>query len=57
MQFILIQTSGWSMFTRCSFDEKQNKLDYYREKDCIEKVCKKTKENVNEIISRKKKKK
>ena len=27
--------SGWSMFIRCSFDEKQNKLNYYRGKDCI----------------------
>ena len=45
------ETSGWSMFKRCSFDEKQNKLDYYRGKDCIERLCKKTKENVNEIIN------
>ena len=32
------------MFTRCSFDEKENKLNYYRGKDCIEKLCKKLKE-------------
>ena len=27
------EPSGWAMFTKCSFDEKENKLDYYREKD------------------------
>ena len=32
------------MFTRCSFDKKENKLNYYRGKDCIEKLCKKLKE-------------
>ena len=32
------------MFTRCSFDEKENKLNYYRGRDCIEKLCKKLKE-------------
>ena len=32
------------MFTRYSFDKKENKLNYYREKDCIEKLCKKLKE-------------
>ena len=24
------EPSGWAMFTRCSFDEKENKLNYYR---------------------------
>ena len=32
------------MFTRCSFDKKENKPNYYRGKDCIEKLCKKLKE-------------
>ena len=50
------EPSGWSIFERCSFDKKQNKLDCYRGKDCIEKLCEKTKENVNEIINRNKKK-
>ena len=27
------EPSGWAMFAKCSFDEKENKLDYYREKD------------------------
>ena len=34
------EPSGWVMFTRCSFDKKENKLSYYREKDCIENLCK-----------------
>ena len=29
------EPSGWAMFTRCSFDKKENKLNYYRGKDCI----------------------
>ena len=39
------------MFTRCSFDEKQNTLNYYRGKDCIEKLCKKFKEQAMKIIN------
>ena len=35
------EPSGWSMFIGSSFDKKENKLDYYRGKYCIEKVCKK----------------
>ena len=27
------EPSGWAMFITCSFDENENKLDYYREKD------------------------
>ena len=26
------EPSGWAMFTSCSFDEKENKLNYYRER-------------------------
>ena len=37
------EPSGWSMFMRCSFDKKENKLNYYRGKDCIGKLCKKNK--------------
>ena len=43
------------MFMRCSFDKKENKLNYYRGKDCIEKLCKKIKESAYEIINREKK--
>ena len=48
------EPSGWSMFIRCSLDEKENKLNYYRGKDCIEKLCKKLKESAMEIINREK---
>ena len=30
--------SGYSIFSHCSFDESKNKLNYYRGKDCMEKV-------------------
>ena len=35
------------MFIRCSFDKKENKLNYYRGKACIEKLCKKLKEIID----------
>ena len=38
------------MFTKYSFDEKENKLDYCKEKDCIEKLCKKLKKCAMKII-------
>ena len=44
------------MFIRCSFDKKENKLNYYRGKDSIEKLCKKSKESATEIINREKNK-
>ena len=28
-------SSGYSLFTQCSFDATKNKLDYYRVKDCM----------------------
>ena len=43
------------MFTRCSFDKKENKINYYRGKDCIENLCKKLKESVTETIDHKEK--
>ena len=45
------EPSGWAMFTRCSFNKKENKLNYYRGKDCIEKLCKKLKERAMKIIN------
>ena len=39
------------MLTKCSFDKTENKLDYYRGKDCIEKLCKKLKERAMKIIN------
>ena len=44
------EPSGWALYTRCSFDKKENKLNYYRGKDCIEKLCKKLKESAMKII-------
>ena len=44
------EPSGWAMLTKCSFDKTENKLDYYRGKDCIEKLCKKLKERTMKII-------
>ena len=34
------EPSGWSMFKKCSFNKKENKLNYYRGKYCIEILCK-----------------
>ena len=47
--------SGWAMFTKCSFDKAENKLYYYRRRDCIEKLCKKLKGHVIKIINSEKK--
>ena len=30
------EPSGWTILTKCSFDKTEDKLDYYRGKDCIE---------------------
>ena len=45
------------MFTKCSFAEKKKKkkLNYYRGKDCIKKLCKKLKEPAMKIINYEKK--
>ena len=48
------ERSGWSLFLNSSFDKKENKLDYYRGKVCTEKVCKKFRERVMEVINYKK---
>ena len=48
--------SGYSMFTCCLFDAKENKLDSYRGKDCMKKFCKKLRERVLRIINCEKKK-
>ena len=49
------EPSGWAMFTSCSFDKKENKLNYYRGKDCFEKSCKKFKKSTMKIINYQKK--
>ena len=33
-------SSGWVIFTNCSFNAAKNKLDYYRGIDCIKELCK-----------------
>ena len=49
------EPSGWAMFTRFSFNEKENKHNYYRGKDCVEKLCRKLKERTIKIINYEKK--
>ena len=49
------EPSGWAMFTKCSFDKKENKLNYYKGKDRIEELCKELKESATEIINHEKK--
>ena len=45
------ESSGWAIFTKCSFNTAENKLDFYRGRDCIEKLCKKLKEDAMKIIN------
>ena len=42
--------SGYSLFTNCSFYEKNNKLDYYRGKDCLKKFFQDIRKQANSII-------
>ena len=49
------EPSGWAIFTKCSFDEKENKLDYCRRTACIEKLRTKLKEHAIKIINYEKK--
>ena len=43
--------SGYSLFTNCSFDSAENKLDCYRGKCCMESFCKDLKEHATKIIN------
>ena len=43
--------SGDSLFTNCSFDERKNKLDYYRGEDCIKQFCKDLRKHATKIIN------
>ena len=47
--------SGYSLFTRCSFDKIKNRLDYYRGEDCMKKFCKDLREHATKIINYEKK--
>ena len=46
---------GYSLFTNCSFDEKNNKLNYYRGKDCLKKFCQDLRKQAESIINFEKK--
>ena len=43
--------SGCSLFTNCLFDERKNKLDYYRGEDCMKKFCKDLRKYATKIIN------
>ena len=43
-------SSGFSLFTNCSFDTTKNKLDYYRGEDCLKVFCKVLKEHAERIM-------
>ena len=48
-------SSGYSIFTSCSFDKSKNKLNYYRGKDCMKKFCKDLRELATRTINYEKK--
>ena len=48
--------SGYSFFTHCSFDATKNKLDCYRGKYCMKRLCKDLKEHATKIVNYEKKK-
>ena len=48
--------SGYSLFTHCSFDATQNKLDYYRGKNCMKNFYLDLSEQATKIINYEKKK-
>ena len=43
--------SSYSLFTHCSFYKTKNKLDYYRDKDCMKNFCKDLREHAAKIIN------
>ena len=47
--------SGYSLFTHCSFDKSKNRLDYYRNDNCMEKFCKDLREHATKISNYEKK--
>ena len=44
-------SSGYSLFTNCSFDETKNKRDCYKGEDCMERFCKDLREHAMKIVS------
>ena len=49
------KTSGYLLFTHCSFDTTKNKLDYYRGKNCMKNSCLGLREHATKIINHGKK--
>ena len=47
--------SGYSLFTHCSLNKAENKLDYYRSEDCMKKFCLDLREHVTKVINYEKK--
>ena len=47
--------SVYSLFTHCSFAITKNKLDYYRDKNCMKNFCVNLKEHATKIINNEKK--
>ena len=47
--------SGYSLFTHFSFDTTENKLDYYRGKNCMKNFCLDLREHATKIINYEKK--
>ena len=46
---------GYSLFTDCLFDKKNNKLDYYRGKDSLKRFCQDLKKEARSITDFEKK--
>ena len=46
---------GYSLFTHCSFDTTNNKLDFYKGKDCMKNFFLDLREHATEIINYEKK--
>ena len=49
-------SSGYSIFTGCSFDPTKNKLDCYKGENCMEKFYKDLREHAMKIINYEKRK-
>ena len=43
--------SGYSLFKQCSFKTTKNKLDYYRDKNCMKNFCLDLREHAVKIIN------
>ena len=48
-------SSGYSLFTNCSFGPTKSRLGCYKGEDCIEKFCKDLRQHVTRIINYEKK--